>query len=700
MSEKIILNYNNETKTINIPNNFSELQESFIKEFNEDKFKDFNFSYINEEKEVAFDISSENSFNQMLNDLNNNKNILINIKEKDSPNNKGIFQKNKIKKENNENNFKELYEKAKKNENDLKNKNKELINKNKNLQKQLDDKFVKIGGAYIEKVKKETKKNLENEYETKIKEIERKHFDELREIDLKNKENIEKYIGLQNILKNNLEEKNKEIKELKKQIENNNNIIKQKDEQLKQNEILIQNKKNEQIKDKEILELKKQIEAKNNIISQKDKIIENQNSKIELTIKENNEYKNLIEQYKKEIENSKLNQLNQLDQNKKNEEYQKIMKEEIEKGLKERYENELKKEMSKMNDILKEKINNNINKLKNQYNQDFEKKQNEFTQKLNEMREIKLKSNLEKKNNNLKPTCNTVHKGIKCKKCFQEPIIGYRYKCSVCNDYNLCEKCEEEKSEEHPHDFIKIRKEKNNNIEISINNFIDNSNIIPDANIINNNINNIQINNNDNSNIMQNNNSLDDKMEKEDNKINNDANNNINENANKEEVKYSYECTNILTLRDYVYEGTEEAKIDIILKNNGKETWPEGSTKLIFDEKEDYTGDNILLSPQKPGEEKKYLAIVKGIERNEPGEYKTFLYFNVNNENLGEKLTLSINIREQKSENDELNEKRDKIKEFRDNFGLDELDYSDEKLLEILKQYDFNFEKAFESLFN
>lgn len=43
---------------------------------------------------------------------------------------------------------------------------------------------------------------------------------------------------------------------------------------------------------------------------------------------------------------------------------------------------------------------------------------------------------------------------------------------------------------------------------------------------------------------------------------------------------------------------------------------------------------------------------------------------------------------------------REKIREFRYIFGLDELDYSDEKLLEILKQYDFNFEKAFESLFS
>ena len=87
-----------------------------------------------------------------------------------------------------------------------------MINKNKNLQKELEDKIVKIGEPYIKSEKKKIKKNLENEYETKIKEIERKHLDELREIDLKNKENIEKYNGLQNILKNNLEEKNKEIK--------------------------------------------------------------------------------------------------------------------------------------------------------------------------------------------------------------------------------------------------------------------------------------------------------------------------------------------------------------------------------------------------------------------------------------------------------------------------------------------------------
>ena len=54
----------------------------------------------------------------------------------------------------------------------------------------------------------------------------------------------------------------------------------------------------------------------------------------------------------------------------------------------------------------------------------------------------------------------TTHHGIKCNKCGREPIIGFRFKCSVCN-YNLCSDCEIKNSEtkEHKHNFIKMRKE-------------------------------------------------------------------------------------------------------------------------------------------------------------------------------------------------------------------------------------------------
>ena len=71
------------------------------------------------------------------------------------------------------------------------------------------------------------------------------------------------------------------------------------------------------------------------------------------------------------------------------------------------------------------------------------------------------------------PSVETIHYGIKCEKCFQEPIKGIRYKCSICSDYNLCDKCEEKNSleNEHPHNFIKIRKDQNNNNQINYSNY-------------------------------------------------------------------------------------------------------------------------------------------------------------------------------------------------------------------------------------
>jgi hypothetical protein len=74
---------------------------------------------------------------------------------------------------------------------------------------------------------------------------------------------------------------------------------------------------------------------------------------------------------------------------------------------------------------------------------------------------------------------NFIHIGIKCEKCFENPIIGYRYKCSVCNNYNLCQKCKESNQflEYHSHYFIKIKKvyKESNNIN---NDFMKNNNIL------------------------------------------------------------------------------------------------------------------------------------------------------------------------------------------------------------------------------
>ena len=47
-----------------------------------------------------------------------------------------------------------------------------------------------------------------------------------------------------------------------------------------------------------------------------------------------------------------------------------------------------------------------------------------------------------------------VHSNVMCDGCGMLPLKGWRYKCSICDDYNLCENCEEKTGHNHP--FIKI----------------------------------------------------------------------------------------------------------------------------------------------------------------------------------------------------------------------------------------------------
>ena len=37
-----------------------------------------------------------------------------------------------------------------------------------------------------------------------------------------------------------------------------------------------------------------------------------------------------------------------------------------------------------------------------------------------------------------------------------KPIIVNRFKCSICNGFDYCEKCEDKLAEKHAHPFLKI----------------------------------------------------------------------------------------------------------------------------------------------------------------------------------------------------------------------------------------------------
>jgi hypothetical protein len=53
----------------------------------------------------------------------------------------------------------------------------------------------------------------------------------------------------------------------------------------------------------------------------------------------------------------------------------------------------------------------------------------------------------------------TIHHGFHCDGCGMFPIVGIRYRCHACPDFDFCESCEALRGEEHGHPMIKFRNE-------------------------------------------------------------------------------------------------------------------------------------------------------------------------------------------------------------------------------------------------
>jgi len=179
----------------------------------------------------------------------------------------------------------------------------------------------------------------------------------------------------------------------------------------------------------------------------------------------------------------------------------------------------------------------------------------------------------------------------------------------------------------------------------------------------------------------------------------NNNNNNVNESQNGKEEGYSFDCSNSMYLSVYISLGSDEAKFEIYLKNNGTKTWAPDS-KLKIDKTSDCTVDEVILAPQKPNEERSYSITVKDLHNYPAGDYNVIFLFWSNGNYHGEKIQAVIRIKEKENIESEIAEYIDKIKEFRDYYSLSEEDYPNDKILEALKENDFNYENAFSSIFN
>jgi hypothetical protein len=141
------------------------------------------------------------------------------------------------------------------------------------------------------------------------------------------------------------------------------------------------------------------------------------------------------------------------------------MKNEIINEMNIKYSKILEQKIKEIHNNISENIQKQNQALLESYVKKFDDLEEKRQQESNKLSQIiisdKSKINI---NINNKSICKTIHNNIKCQVCSMNPIIGFRYKCCSCDNYNLCEECEEknEISQNHPHDFIKIKHEEKN----------------------------------------------------------------------------------------------------------------------------------------------------------------------------------------------------------------------------------------------
>ena len=273
-----------------------------------------------------------------------------------------------------------------------------------------------------------------------------------------------------------------EFKKLKKQndgLKRQNNFLKQKNE-------AIEEKSKIQLEKIKILEIQKENEIEKSKILLKS--LEDEQNQKNIIAEQLEETKKLNESMSFIINNSKIN-INNKNENENEDKAKDILlnnlKEEN-KMLKGQLEKErnIMKNIDTIQEEYKYKINQSIiaiekkddeiNKIKNNYENKINNIREEYSQEVKQKLSKKYiediqpvqesKINIQKTNDNYElntsrsnmsriSQCSTIHTDIKCNNCGKCPIIGYRYKCLECSNYNLCDECE--KIVNHEHNFIR-----------------------------------------------------------------------------------------------------------------------------------------------------------------------------------------------------------------------------------------------------
>lgn len=151
-------------------------------------------------------------------------------------------------------------------------------------------------------------------------------------------------------------------------------------------------------------------------------------------------------QDKNEKDDKKKKEDKKIKEDKKDKEEKKDKKDKMEKEEKEEKKDKKDKEIFKKDNVFdsSSNIEKELSKALKKMNEEMVKVVDKVIK--NKEKEIKEKSVKSK----------VVHPGVKCDSC-NKSILGTRYKCTVCEDFDFCEECEEKNYGSHNHLFIKIR---------------------------------------------------------------------------------------------------------------------------------------------------------------------------------------------------------------------------------------------------
>jgi hypothetical protein len=211
------------------------------------------------------------------------------------------------------------------------------------------------------------------------------------------------------------------------------------------------------------------------------------------------------------------------------------------------------------------------------------------------------------------------------------------------------------------------------------------------------------------------------------NNINND-NNDINKNFNdkdsdneiimdEEDQTYSIECLSS-RLNTEILQGTEKANIDIIVRNNSNFKYPKDSFLICDNKNSLLLCEKVELNELNPREQQKVSIVFKNLKSISKGKYKCFVKLMINNKKYNSTFELTIDVLENYLKNDyqapsflnnnqmqnnlvDFSTTEQMVNNFKIQFQLYNNDIiSDEKIENVLRKNNFDFNKAFEDLFN